>query len=194
MPACTKTELRLFLIAMLIGLSVLLPARAESAQHAFVIKSVETELKEGVYLVSAHIDYRFSNEALLALKNGVPLLILMDFEVVRSRSWWWDKTLAELEQGYLLLYHALSEQFIIYNLNSGTQDSYSSLDTALATLGHVHKLPLIDAKLLKKGGRYLVRLRTFLDIESLPAPMRPMAYLSSDWSLDSDWVEWPLTQ
>ncbi len=194
MPACRKTEFRLFLITILIGLSVLLPARAESAQHAFVIKSVETELKDGVYLVSARIDYQFSDEALVALKNGVPLLILMDFEVVRSRSWWWDKTLAELEQGYLLLYHALSEQFIIYNLNSGTQESYSSLDSALATLGHVRKLPLIDAKLLKKGSRYLVRLRTYLDIESLPAPMRPMAYLSSDWSLDSDWVEWPLTQ
>ena len=42
--------------------------------------------------------------------------------------------------------------------------------------------------------RYQVKMRTFLDIESLPAPMRPLAYISSDWQLDSDWVSWPLTQ
>ena len=178
------------LLAAVIGL---LPLEATRAEHAFIIKSLETKLEQGVYLLDTRIEYGLSEEALTALKNGVPFLILMNIEVEQVR-WYWNKNLAELEQGYLLLYHALSEKFIVHNLNSGVQDHYSSLNAALAALGQINNLPLIDARLLNPELRYQVKVRAHLDIESLPAPMRPLAYISSDWQLDSDWVSWPLTQ
>jgi hypothetical protein len=179
-------------LLLLLGFG-LLPGHAAARDNAFVIKSVETRLVNDVYHLDARIDYRFSDEALNALRSGVPLLILLDIQVVQDR-WYWDRTLAELEQGYLLLYHALSEQFIIHNLNSGAQEHFRSLGAALRSLGRIDNLPLIDAKLLQPDEAYKVRLRTHLDIESLPAPMRPLAYISSDWQLDSDWVTWPLTR
>jgi len=182
----------LWLALLLLGTS-LLPGAAAARDEAFVIKSVETRLVNGVYHLDTRIDYRFSDEALNALRSGVPLLILLDIQVLQDR-WYWDRTLAELEQGYLLLYHALSEQFIIHNLNSGAQEHFRSLGAALRSLGRIDNLPLIDAKLLQPDEAYKVRLRTHLDIESLPAPMRPLAYISSDWQLDSDWVTWPLTR
>ena len=178
------------LLAAVIGL---LPLEATRAEHAFIIKSLETKLEQGVYLLDTRIEYGLSEEALTALKNGVPFLILMNIEVEQVR-WYWNKNLAELEQGYLLLYHALSEKFIVHNLNSGVQDHYSSLNAALAALGQINNLPLIDARLLNPELRYQVKVRAHLVIESLPAPMRPLAYISSDWQLDSDWVSWPLTQ
>ncbi|HEB57374.1 MAG TPA: DUF4390 domain-containing protein [Gammaproteobacteria bacterium] len=179
------------LAASLCLLSLLNPAPAQAAE-AFVIKSLETNLRDGVYSFSTRIEYGFSDEALAALKNGVPLIILLNIEVEQER-WYWNKNIAKLEQGYLLIYHALSRKFIIHNLNSGTQTDYSSLDDALHALGHIENLPLIDAKLLHPDARYLLRLRSELDIESLPAPMRPLAYISSDWRLQSDWYTWPLT-
>ncbi len=196
MPVCARHETRpaaagRWLAGMLCLLAALLPAAGQAAE-AFVIKSIETRLQEGVYSLGARIEYKFSEEALAALKNGVPLIIVLDIEVQEER-WYWNKTIAELEQGYLLLYHALSKKFIIHNLNSGTQIDYSSLDDALQALGNLHDLPLIDAKLLRPGARYLLRLRSRLDIESLPAPMRPLAWISSDWRLQSDWYTWPLT-
>ena len=184
---------RCWLSVLLAGLITLWPIQAARAEHAFIIKSLETNLEQGVYQLNSRIEYRLSDEALSALKNGVPFLILMNIEVEQVR-WYWNKTLAELEQGYLLLYHALSEKFIVHNLNSGAQDHYTSLDAALNALGQISNLPLIDAKLLAPELRYRIRMRTYLDIESLPAPMRPLAYISSDWQLDSDWVSWPLTQ
>ena len=196
MPVCARHETRpaaagRWLAGALCLLAALLPATGQAAE-AFVIKSIETRLQEGVYSLGARIEYKFSEEALAALKNGVPLIIVLDIEVQEER-WYWNKTIAELEQGYLLLYHALSKKFIIHNLNSGTQIDYSSLDDALQALGNLHDLPLIDAKLLRPGARYLLRLRSRLDIESLPAPMRPLAWISSDWRLQSDWYTWPLT-
>jgi len=91
-----------------------------------------------------------------------------------------------------LLYHALSEKYIIHNLNSGAQNNYISLNAALYSLSNIRDFPLIDKNLLEEGDNYYVRLRTYLDIESLPAPMRPIAYISSQWQLESDWFSWPL--
>lgn len=182
---------RLRLLVLLLGLLALLPLQTLRAEHAFVVKSMETNLVDGVYQLDARIDFRFSDAALNALENGVPLLILYDIQVKQER-WYWNRTLADLEQGYLLLYHALSEKFILQNLNSGAQEHYASLDAALDDLGRISRLPLIDAKLLEPDASYFVRLRAHLDIESLPAPMRPLAYISSEWDLDSDWYRWPL--
>ena len=165
---------------------------SKSHAEGFKILAAETKLKENVFLLEANMDLTFSSDALEALRSGVPLIVLINIEVEKDRNWWWDKTIAELEQGYLLLYHALSEKYIIHNLNSGSQQNFSSLSTALFSLSNFQDLPLIDKNLLDEGSDYYVRLRTYLDIESLPAPMRPIAYISSQWQLESDWFSWPL--
>lgn len=182
-----------WVLAVLLGMATLLPLQPAVAEHAFTIKYIETNLVDGVYQINAKIEFGFSEAALNALESGVPLLILFDLQVKKER-WYLNKTVARLEQGYLLLYHALSEKFIIHNLNSGVQEHYNTLNAALSSLGQIKNLPVIDANLLEPDSDYLVRLRTHLDIESLPAPMRPLAYISSEWDLDSDWYTWPLTR
>ncbi|MDZ7661387.1 DUF4390 domain-containing protein [Thiohalophilus sp.] len=165
-----------------------------AADNGFAIRSAELTLRDMVYHLDARIDYRLSREAVNAVKNGVPLIIALDIRVDRKRVWWLDKELATLTQNYLLLYHALTEKYVIHNLNSGIQENYSNLDTALWSLGQVNDLPLIDANLLEPGAEYGIDLRARLDIESLPAPMRPLAYISSDWQLQSDWYSWSLAR
>ena len=164
----------------------------KSHAEGFKVLSTETKLKDSVFLLEANMELDFSSDALEALRSGVPLIVLVNIEVQKDRNWWWDKTIAELEQGYLLLYHALSEKYIIHNLNSGSQQNFNSLSTAIYSLSNIHDLPLIDKNLLEEDDHYYVRLRTYLDIESLPAPMRPIAYISSQWQLESDWFTWPL--
>jgi len=177
-------------MALWLGLGLLPCAQA----NGFTIRSVSTHLEDKVYQLDANIDYQFSDSALEALRNGVPLIVLLDIKVEQKRNWWLNKTIADLQQGYLLLYHALTEKYIVNNLNSGAQDNYERLSTALNALGKVKDLPILDAHLADTDAHYIVRLRTRLDLESLPAPMRPLAYISSDWHLESDWYEWPLQQ
>lgn len=176
--------------AGLLLLALLLPGLALA--KGFSIRSVETRLLDEVYLLDTRLDLAFSDEAQKALQSGIPIIILLDIEVEKLRSWWWNKTVAELQQGYLLLYHALTEKYILHNLNSGAQHDYTSLGASLSAMSQIRGLPLIDAALLDKGQLYQLRLKVHLDIESLPAPMRPLAYISSDWQLASDWYTWPL--
>lgn len=164
----------------------------QSYAEGFKILSAKSSLNKNVIQLEAKIELKFSDDALEALRSGVPLIILLNMEVLKDRNWWWDKTIAELKQGYLLLYHALSEKYIIHNLNSGAQKNYISLNAALHSLSNIREFPLIDKNLLEEGDDYYARIRTYLDIESLPAPMRPIAYISSQWQLESDWFSWPL--
>ncbi|MDH5445149.1 MAG: DUF4390 domain-containing protein [Gammaproteobacteria bacterium] len=169
---------------------LLFPGLAQAA--GFTVRSVETRMQDEVYLVDTNLQLDFSEEAQKALQSGIPIIILLDIEVEKLRSWWWNKTVATLQQGYLLLYHALTEKYIVNNLNSGAQSDYTSLGATLSAIEKVIGLPLIDSGLLDKEERYRLKLRVHLDIESLPAPMRPLAYVSSDWQLASDWYTWPL--
>jgi hypothetical protein len=180
------------LFSALLCLLIISAIPPQSKAEGFRILAAETKLKEHVFHLDANMDLKFTDDALEALRSGVPLIVLINIEVQKDRSWWWDKTIAELEQGYLLLYHALSEKYIIHNLNSGAQQNFISLNAALHSLSNIRDFPLIDKNLLEEGDDYYVRLRTYLDIESLPAPMRPIAYISSQWQLESDWFTWPL--
>jgi uncharacterized protein DUF4390 len=96
------------------------------------------------------------------------------------------------EQRYEIQYHALADQYLLRSLNSGSQFVYSTLGEALATLGRIEKLPVLDAHLLQKDELYKVRVRSRLDLSSLPVPMQLKAYVSSEWWLSSGWYSWDL--
>ena len=158
----------------------------------FEIQSAHAELRDGVYYVNAAVAYRLSTEARDALHAGVPLVIRLDVEIFHPRRWWFDNEDAALLQSYQLEYHALSERYIVLNLNSGEQATFGSLFAALESLGRVEGLPLIDAAVLEEGRTYDVRLRAVLDQEQFPGPLRLLAFWRRDWSIASEWYRWRL--
>jgi hypothetical protein len=158
----------------------------------FEVLSAMAELRNGVYFLNAEIAYRLSTEARDALNSGVPLGIRLDVEILHPRRWWFDNENAALRQAYQLEYHALSERYIVLNVNSGDQASFGSLPAALEHLGQVERLPLIDAAVLDDGRGYDIRLRAVLDEEQFPGPLRLLAFWRRDWSIASEWYRWPL--
>lgn len=179
---------RRWLCALLLALLPLV-----AAAEGFAVRHASTRLVDKVYLLDARVDFRFSETALQALDNGVPLTLHLDIQVERKRWWWLDRTVATLEQRYRLQYHAFSDKYLVHNLNSGALYTYPTLAGALTTVGHIRGLPLLDERLVEAGERYEVGLRVLLDIEALPAPLRPIAYLTPAWHLGSEWYTWSLT-
>ncbi|HTN26873.1 MAG TPA: DUF4390 domain-containing protein [Burkholderiales bacterium] len=168
------------------------PPPPEDDPGRFEIRSASAELKDGVYYLNARIDYRLSSEARMALQSGLPLTIRLDLELLKGRRFWFDADDASLRQRYQLEYHALSERFLVTNLNSGDQASFATLFAALASLGRVEDLPVIDATLLEPDHAYDLRLRAVLDVEQFPGPLRLLAFWRRDFSLGSDWYRWTL--
>lgn len=158
----------------------------------FEVRSASVELDGGVYYLDAWLEYRLSGEARTALEAGVPLTIEIEVEFLRTRRFWFDGSEADLLQRYDLQYHALSERYLVLNRNTGEQNSFANLFSALNFLGRVSQLPLIDATLLDPEEAYDIRVRTVLSTEDFPGPLRLLTFWRRDWTLRSDWYEWPL--
>lgn len=167
-------------------------AVAQNDRGHFEVRSAYAELRDDVYYLNAIIDYQLSTDARDALLAGVPLVIRLDIEIFHPRRWWFDNDEVPLRQSYQLEYHALSERFIVLNLNSGDQSSFASLFAALDYLGRVERLPIIDTPVLRDGRGYDIRLRAVLDQEQFPGPLRLLAFWRRDWSIASEWYRWPL--
>lgn len=169
----------------------------DTIEAGFDIRNARTKLVNGVYLLDADISFVFSDDALEAIDNGVPVTIVLEMQVLRERDFiwdnlWWDENIAQLEAKMRIETRPLSNNYLLRNLNSGETEIFDSFTELVVGLGKIRNFPLLDAYLIGDEGRFYLRLRALLDIESLPSPMRPLAYFSSLWRLQSDWYEWPI--
>lgn len=164
----------------------------DSRKGRIEVSSASTALSDGVFYLDARIDYRLSRETLEALRKGVALNVEMQINLSQMRRFIWDDGVASLRQRYQLSFHALTQRYVIVNVNSGESASFGDLETALSQLGRIEHLPVIDAALLDDDTRYEVALRSELDIKELPASVRLLSLVWGNWRLASDWYTWRL--
>ena len=158
----------------------------------FEVRSAETQLSNGVHVLDARLQLVLSSAALEALASGITLTIELQMEVIRVRRWYIDDLVAELATRYKLEYRPLSQRYVVRNLNSGDQDSFATLYSALNNLGRVQRLPVIDDSLLEADKKYRVRLRAMLQTQQYSAPLRLLFFWREQWQLQSEWSEWML--
>ena len=185
------TTIRLATTVVAVILACVAAAQAQTdRQGYFSVRSAETRLVDGVQVLDARLQLVLSDEALNALNNGVPLTIELQLEVIRYRRFMPDALDAELDLRYELEYRPLSQRYIVRNLNSGQQDSFATLYSALNSLGRIEALPVVDDAILEPGARYRMRLQALLSTRQYPAPLRMLFFWRDQWQLKSDWYEW----
>jgi hypothetical protein len=158
----------------------------------FEVRSASTHLTRGVHELDARLQLVLSSEALNALNSGVPLTIELQMQVIRVRRFYVDSIDAELAVRFELEYRPLSQRYIVRNLNSGDQDSFATLYSALNNLGRIQGLPVIDESQLISGRQYRARMRALLATEQYSAPLRLLFFWRDEWQLKSEWYEWML--
>ncbi len=182
----------------IIGAAVMLLGGVALAQDPvervgyFEVRSASTEIVNGVHLLDARLQLVLSSDALNALNSGVPLTIELQMQVIRSRRFYLDALDAELAFRFELEYRPISQRYIVRNLNTGNQDSFATLYSALNNLGRVQRLPVVDESLLVPDRDYRVRLRALLATEQYSAPLRLLFFWRDEWQLKSEWYEWKL--
>jgi hypothetical protein len=182
---------RTWVRAVLIALLLVLPGPGQAAE-LLRVKDAKTRLVDRTYVLDAQVEYAFSPEALEALGNGVPLTFLVHVQVRRADAWVWEDSLADLQLRYALRYLPLSERYEVYRLPGEQGRAFVSRDAAIAALGEIRNLYLVDADRLDPERSYEVQIKVKLDVEELPLPLRPIAYLRPAWKLASPWSTWPL--
>ncbi len=174
-----------FLVSLLL---LSLPSHSEE----FLVTDLSAKLVDDTYLMNAEIEYPFSEDVLEALRNGVPITLEMHVQIRREGAWVWTKDLLDFRSRYQIRYHALASVYQVLDLQSGSQQNFATQRSALDALGSIVDLPLVSRANLEPGETYILAVRTKLDIESLPLPLRPVAYVTPSWRLNSEWSEWHL--
>jgi hypothetical protein len=190
----TGTRLAIAVVACLavLGMGAVVAQDDVEREGYFEVRSATTEVVGDVHTLDARLQLVLSSEALQALESGVTLLIELQLQVIRVRRLIMDAVEAELAVRYELEYRPVSQRYIVRNLNSGDQDSFSTLYSALNSLGRVQGLPVIDDEVLDENAEYRVRLRAMLNTERYPAALRILFFWRGEWQLQSEWFEWSL--
>lgn len=165
-------------------------APASWAQGRFEIRSAYVERAEGVYQLNATLDFEVTEGARAAMRDGAPFTLHLEIVVRSERSYWLDEVVATLDQSYELVYHALSDRYLVRNVNSGEQVSYATLDAALDALRVISNLPILDQALVRPARRHEISLRAGLDVRTMPDTLRFILFWSDDWRQRSEWYTW----
>jgi hypothetical protein len=161
------------------------------AASGFVVTRVDTRLRNGAYKLDARVEFHFSDTALEALDNGVPLTIEARVQVRHKGAWIWTRSLVDRRQMYLIRYRPLAELYEVTRLPDGPRTSFVTRAAAIDALGDITDVPLVAKKALDPNETYEVHFKVSLDVEALPLPLRPLAYLKPSWDLTSGWTQWP---
>lgn len=156
------------------------------------VAGASVALDDGVYELDARLDLKVPEAGRRAIDAGLTLELHYETEIARVRRYAPDAEVASLEQSFELSYHALSQRYLVRNLNSGEQQDFGSLQAALDRLAEVRGLPLIDSSLLEPGPTYEFRVRAVLDLRSAPDSLGWLLFWTDDWSATSEWFAWTL--
>jgi hypothetical protein len=179
-----------WLIVAVLALLSCVNSGAAQAQGRFEVRSAYIEPAEGVYELNATLNFDLPEGARAAIREGVPLTMHLEIVVKRQRSYWLDETVATLDQSYELAYRALSERYLVRNLNSGEQASYATLDAAFDAMRVISRLPILDQALISPSRRHEISVRGNLDVRTMPDALRFVLFWSDDWRQRSEWYTW----
>jgi hypothetical protein len=156
------------------------------------VSSASVAVDDGVFELDARLDLRIPEAGRRAIEAGLTLELEYQIEIDRVRRYLPDDRVASLVQSYELGYHALSQRYLLRNLNTGEQQDFGTLQAALDRLSEVRGLPLIDATLLEPGSTYEFRVRAALNLRTAPDTLGWLLFWTDDWGATSEWFAWTL--
>jgi Domain of unknown function (DUF4390) len=186
-----------FLARYALGLAVcfiatIAPAARAADDSQLTIRDAVATVDEGVYELDAKLDLVLPEAARRAVESGLTLRLTYEVTVNRVRRYMPDADVAALEQRYEVNYHALSQRYLVKNLNTGEQQDFGSLQSALDRISELRGLPVIDKALVADGPVYEGRIRAVLGMNTAPDVFGWLLFWTDDWSAESDWKTWTL--
>ena len=156
------------------------------------VTAASVALDDGVFELDATLDLAIPEAGRRAIEAGLTLELDYQIELARVRRYLPDTEVASLQQSYELSYHALSQRYLLRNLNTGEQQDFGTLQASLDRLAEVRGLPLLDSSLLEPGSTYEFRVRAELNLRTAPDSLGWLLFWTDDWSATSEWYAWTL--
>lgn len=155
------------------------------------IKSFEMERVDNDWLLNASFQIELSPGLEEAVQKGVVLYFQTEFDLTRSRWYWFDEKPAVVQRQTRLSYQPITQQYRI--ASDGFTFSAKTISEALQVVGSVGGWRVIDNSQLDPSKLYTASLRMTLDLSKLPKPFQVNALNNREWNVSSDWFRFPLS-
>lgn len=146
---------------------------------------LDLDAERGSWMLSADLDVPWSPALQDAVRRGVALYFVLEFELLQPRWYWTDRTVIERSKVTRLAWHALTRQYRV--TADGLTQTWDTLADALDTMRKVRHWRVFDAASAAAGSTYVARIRLRLDTSQLPKPLQLNAMTDRDWNPPAEW-------
>ncbi len=173
-------------------ITLLLLTSMQLAKADVMLASLDPYIENNQHFIDASFDVELTDEITKALLQGIPIVLNTEIQILKKRKWFPDKKLKTINLRYELEHRPLTQDYFTFNFNNGNSRSFDDLDSALKYIGTINHFAVLDENLSLPDSNLSGRIRSYLDLDALPTPMKPQIYFSREWQLNSDWQNWEL--
>ena len=169
------------------------PVRATEAVNGNPqVNSAYVTVQGGVFLLNAQTLFPLTEDIRAALEDGVTVNFELQAVVRKRRRYWFDADLVDVTLRRELIWHAVSERFVLKDLSFGGQEVFPTLEEALVAAGNVDSWPVVVEPQMDPDGIYEISVRAGMRRGRLPDALRMLIIWSDSWNRSSDWYVWVL--
>jgi hypothetical protein len=179
-------RIKQFSLCMLMLLSLF---SASAIAEGVRLKYADLERTDSDWLLSATFQIELTPGLEEAVQKGVVLYFQTEFDLTRSRWYWFDEKPVLAQRSTRLSYQPMTQQYRI--ASEGFTFSARTMFEALQTVGSIGGWKVIDINQIDLSKSYTAALRMTLDLSKLPKPFQVNALNNRDWNVTSDWVRFP---
>lgn len=179
-------SIKQFILCSLMALSLF---SAAANAEGIKLKSAELERVDNDWLLNATFKIELTPGLEDAVQKGVVLYFQTEFDVTRSRWYWFDEKPALAQRLTRLSYQPMTQQYRI--ASEGFTFSARTMFEALQAVGSIGGWRVIEGNQIDPSKSYTAAIRMTLDLTKLPKPFQVNALNNRDWNVTSDWVRFP---
>ena len=166
-------------------------AWAQAGEEEFKVRSAWVNLRDSVFEVNARIAYPLDARVQTALDAGASVHFELECVVLKQNRYWLDSTLVDVILHRELTWNGLTQRYVLRQQESSEQQSFTTLDEALAAAGEVVDWPVVVEPQLDSDATYSIRVRAGYRRGS-PARLRALLPWLDGWTRHTDWHSWVL--
>ena len=181
----SRKRATLFVILLLILLFVV--PHAGFAQDAILTNITVSNTRDDL-LLYLNLEGAFREEMKNAILSGVPATFSFFAKLNRTRNFWFDQTIADIEVTHTIVYDNLKKEFTIKrSWKEDNPEITKSFKEAQKWMTEINSLKLIPLNRLKKGEQYQLRVKAEVSKKTLPFYLHYILFFVSLWDFETDW-------
>jgi Leucine-rich repeat (LRR) protein len=170
-------------------MALFFPSSIVAADNSLIIKTAEINSQFEAYFLNADFDLSFNDDLDEAIRKGIPINFVIEFELKKPRKYWFDEEVAKKTKEILLSYHALSKQFILTE-SENRLIAFDNLTQAKNELKRIKNWRIFDKSQIDDTEKYSAYLLVKLDQTKLPKQLQADITSNQEWQLASKQFQW----